>query len=298
MNKNHFFLGSVVTCTLSLALLEAYPGDHTPEAQDRRTNPALKRTKTQPIDTPKAPKLAHLHASSKPVNTPQAAALRETNQVYTLTPNSWKSGQREMFGVLAGTVRGLTPRSLSQKRKEAAEFGIRITNERMLQVTHHSPQAGDLAAHTAQKNTTLPKDAHSQNAGDLAISFRAMTLQPDSMYDPLTPLHPAQEKNLRQQFAAFDSPTLTPMKPDALGASPLPDRAKARLQSPRSLLRRKMKPKAAASPLTQNDSPRRSSDEFYAQVCKEAEEEEIATNRQKMKEHRRLTKTKLWPFSK
>ncbi|MGB0919129.1 MAG: hypothetical protein ACPGUZ_01230 [Holosporaceae bacterium] len=297
MNKNHFLLGSVITCALSLSLLEAYPGDRTSVNSDFRTNPALKRTKAQ--SKSKAPKIQRPQDSSKPLSTPQKAALHEANQAYTLTPNSWKSGQRQMFGELAGTVRGLTPRSLSQKRKKAAEFGIHITNDRILQITGHSPKAGDLAVHTAQEDsTTLQKDAHSQSAGDLAISFRAMTLQPDSMYDPLTPLHPAQEKRLHENCAAFNSPTFTSMNPNALGASPLPEQAKKQLQSPRSLLRRKMKPKAAASPLTQNDSPRRSSDEFYAQVCKEAEQEEITTNRLKIKEHRRLTQTKLWPFSK
>ena len=225
--------------------------------------------------------------------------MRETNQTYTLTPNSWKSQQKETFGTLAGTVHMLTPRSLSKARSEAERFGIRITNERMLQITHHSPHAGDLAARTAQKDdTTLQTDAHSQSAGDLATSFRAMTLKQDSMYDPLTPLNPAHEAKLHQQCAAFDSPTFTSMNPNALGASPLPEQAKKQLQSPLSILRSKIKPKAAASPLTQNDSPRRSSGELYAQVRKEAEQEEITTNHLKMKEHRRLAQTKLWPFSK
>lgn len=256
MNKNHFFLSSVITCVLSLSLLEAYPGDHTSGDSDFRTNPALKRTKAQSkLDTPKASKFPRLQASSKLVNTPQAAALRETNQAYTLTPNSWKSGQREIFGELAGTVRGLTPRSLSQKRKEAERFGIHITADRMLQITHHSPQAGDLAARTAQEDTTtLQTDAHSPHAGDLATSFRGMNLQPDSMYAPLTPLNPAHEERLHQQFAAFQSPTVTPMNPNALGASPLPAQAQANLQSPDSIMRRKLKSKAnlsahAASPL-------------------------------------------------
>ena len=288
MNKNHFFLGSVITCILSLSLLEAYPGDRTPGDSDCRTNPALKRTKAQSkLDTPNPPKLARLQASSKLVNTPQAAALRETNQAYTLTPNSWKSGQRKKFSHLAGKVHTLTPRSLSKARSEAAPFGIHITADRMLQITHHSPHAGDLAARTAQEDaTTLQKDAHSQSAGDLAISFRGMNLQPDSMYAPLTPLNPVHEERLRQDCAAFNSPTLTPMHPNALGASPLPAQAQANLQSPRGLLRRKVKPQANLSVHTA--SPLRSSDEFYAEVCKESEQEDAATHYLKMQEHRRI----------
>ena len=55
MNKNHFLLGSVLTCVLSLSLLEAYPGDRTSGDSDFRTNPALKRTKAQSkLETPKA----------------------------------------------------------------------------------------------------------------------------------------------------------------------------------------------------------------------------------------------------
>ena len=256
MNKNHFFLSSVITCVLSLSLLEAYPGDRTSGDSDCRTNPALKRTKAHSkLDTPKAPKLARLQASSQLVNTPQAAALRETNQAYTLTPNSWKRQQREEFGKLAGKLHTLTPRALSKARSKAAPFGIHITSDRILQITHHSPHAGDLAARTAQEDaTTLQKDAHSQSAGDLAISFRAMTLKPDSMYAPLTPLNPAHEERLRQECAAFNSPTFTPMNPNALGASPLPAQAQANLQSPDSIMRRKLKSKAnlsahAASPL-------------------------------------------------
>ena len=140
MNKNHFFLSSVITCVLSLSLLEAYPGDRTPGDSDCRTNPALKRTKAQSkLDTPKAPKLARLQASSQLVNTPQAAALRETNQAYTLTPNSWKRQQREEFGKLAGKLHTLTPRSLSKARSEAAPFGIHITNDRILQIMCDRP---------------------------------------------------------------------------------------------------------------------------------------------------------------
>ncbi len=144
------------------------------------------------------------------------------------TGDAWKARRRKVFGDIATKVNTLDTDQLAALRKRAASFGIRITQDRALQLINpapHSPQAGDLAVPCSPLKTAALKTAKQD--------FLA----------PLSPMTPIKENALLQKIAAGESPVTTVTKHNgkpATYASPRP-RAAANLESPQNLLRKRFK---------------------------------------------------------